>query len=164
MTSSPLWLEWYFSLDITPNSLRFSIYPAEAYTESVKALDDQNQSILIVVSISGVSLRLRPNTPTLIADSHRHIVILPMGFRGVNPERSCFPYHRWNTTSYYTCMSIIYPNIWELCRCVLTNAHKCNTSLLRIYRCPISIILWLGIFNDYTFVDWYCRILSQSRI
>ena len=31
----------------------------------VKALDDQNQSILIVASISGASLRLRPNTPTL---------------------------------------------------------------------------------------------------
>ena len=28
-------------------------------------MDDQNQSILIVVSINGASLMLRPNTPTL---------------------------------------------------------------------------------------------------
>ena len=47
-----------------------------------KALDHQNQSILIVVSISGASLRLRPNTPTLTSDFHRHVVILPIEFRG----------------------------------------------------------------------------------
>ena len=39
--------------------------PVEAYTEPGKALDDQNQSLPIVVSTSDASLRLRPNTPTL---------------------------------------------------------------------------------------------------
>ena len=73
--------KWYFHLDITPNTLRFSIYQEEVYTEPVKALDDQNQSILIVTSISGASLKLRPNTPTLNSDFHRHIVILSMEVR-----------------------------------------------------------------------------------
>ena len=58
-------LKWYFRLDITSNTLRFSINPVEAYTEPVKILDDQNQSLPIVVSTSDASLRLRPNTPTL---------------------------------------------------------------------------------------------------
>ena len=58
-------LKWYFRLDITSNTLQFSINPIEAYTEPVKALDDQNQSLPIVASISDVSLRLRPNTSTL---------------------------------------------------------------------------------------------------
>ena len=39
--------------------------PAEAYTEPVKVMDDQNQSLPIVASTSDASLRLRPNTPTL---------------------------------------------------------------------------------------------------
>ena len=86
-----IWLEWYSHLDITPNTLRFSIYPAEAYKELVKALDDQNQSILIVTSISGASLRLRPNTPTLISDLHRHKVILPVEFRGGLSRAKLFP-------------------------------------------------------------------------
>ena len=76
--------------DITPNTLRFSIYPAMAYTEPVKALDDRNQSTLIIVSISGTSLRLRPNTPTLTSASHRHTVILPMGFRGGQSRAKLF--------------------------------------------------------------------------
>ena len=58
-------LKWYFRLDITSNTLRFSINPEEAYTEPVKVLDDQNQSVSIVASTSDASLRLRPNTPTL---------------------------------------------------------------------------------------------------
>ena len=74
----------------------------------------------IIVSICDASLRLRLYTPTLISASHRHIVIIPMGFRGVYPERSCFPYHRWNTTSYRTCISLQHLYIWELCRCALT--------------------------------------------
>ena len=59
-------LKRYFHLDITSNALRFSINPEEVYTEPVKALDDQNQSLPIVASISDASLRLRPNTPTLM--------------------------------------------------------------------------------------------------
>ena len=58
-------LRRYFRLDITSNTLRFSINPEEAYIEPVKALDDQNQSLPIVASTSDASLRLRPNTPTL---------------------------------------------------------------------------------------------------
>ena len=163
MTSSPLWLEWYFRLDITPNTLRFSIYPTLAYTEPVKALDDRNQSILIVASISGASLRLRPNTPTLISDFHRHIVILPMEFRGglSRAKLVSVPSVKHNLLLHLHEYPIPkYMRTMQLCP---YNAHKWNTSLLRIYRCPISIILWLGILNDYTFVDWYCLISSQSR-
>ena len=58
-------LKWYFRLDITSNTLRFSINPVEAYTEPVKDLDDQDQSLPIVASTSDASLRLRSNTPTL---------------------------------------------------------------------------------------------------
>ena len=59
-------LKWYFRLDITSNTLQFSIHPEEAYKEPIKAPNDQNQSVLIVASISDASLKLRPNTPTLI--------------------------------------------------------------------------------------------------
>ena len=131
VTSSPLWLEWYFHLDITPNILRFSIYPAEAYTEAVKALDDQNQSILIVASISGTSLKLRPNKSTLISDFHRHVVIPPMEFWGVYPERSCFrTIGKHNLLLHLHEYPIpIYMRTMLLCP---HNSHKCNTSLLRI--------------------------------
>ena len=131
VTSSPLWLEWYFRLDITPNTLRFSIHPAEAYTEPVKATDDQKQSILIVASISVASLRLRPNTPTLISDFHRHVVILPMEFRGVYPERSCFrTIGKHNLLLHLHEYPIpIYMRTMVLCP---HNSHKCNTSLFRI--------------------------------
>ena len=149
VTSSPLWLEWYFHLDITSNTLRFSIYPAEAYTESVKALDDQNQSILIIASISGASLKLRLNTTTLISDFHRQVVILLMEFRGGLSRAKLFSIlsvkhnlvlhlHEYPIPKYMRTMPL-----WSH---IIT--HKCNTSLLHIYRCPISIILWLGIFND----------------
>ena len=89
VTIISIWLKWYAHLDITSNTLRFSENPIEAYTEPVKVPDDQHQSRLIVASTSDVSLRLKTIYTYPDSDSHRHIVILPMGFRGVYPERSC---------------------------------------------------------------------------
>ena len=126
-----IWLKWYFHLDITPNTLRFSIYPEVAYTKPVKALDNQNQSILIVASISGASLRLRTNTSTLIRILIGTLVILPMGFRGVYPERSCFL-----TIGKHNLLSHLHKNpILKYMRTMMLrshNTHKCNTSLFRI--------------------------------
>ena len=124
-----IWLKWYFHIDITPNTLRFSIYPEEAYTEPVKALDDQNQSVLIVASISDASLRLRPNTPTLKRTPIDTQTYYQWDSAGSIQSEAVSPYHRWNTTSYRTCISIIYLNIWELCCYSLTT----RTSAILVY-------------------------------
>ena len=158
VTIISIWLEWQFRLDIIPNTLRFSIYPALAYTEPVKALDDRNQSILIVASIISASVILRLNTPTLISDFHRHIVILPMEFRGGLSRAKLFPVPSVKHNLLLHLHEYPIPKYMRTISLCPHNEHKCNTSLLRIYRCPISIILWLGIFNDLSFVDWYCLI------
>ena len=132
--------------------------PSIGVHRTFKALDDRNQSILIVTSISGASLRLRPNIPTLISDFHRHIVILPMEFRRGLSRAKLFPVPsvKHNLLSHLHKYPILkYMRTTPLCP---HNAHKYDTSLLRIYRCPISTILWLWIFNDLSFVDWYCLI------
>ena len=129
--------DWSDTSVLTSHPIHYDslINPEVVYAEPVKAMYHQDQSLSIIVSISDVSLRLRPYTPTLISASHRHIVIIPMGFRRVYPERSCFPYRRWNMTSYRTCISIQYLYIWELCRCALTT----HTSAILAYSAlPMS--------------------------